>query len=196
MDGRAAARATTIEILEFSNSAEMNCKQKSLQSYMVQLHILEAVLELFFLACPAANKRHKRQLINRAVPNLAVTTFLVGGSPLHPSFLFSSLHSVGRLEKIGRADEHADLGVDLAVECVSSSGVHIMSNCVGWASFKAASIARACAPEQKKGPQQNPTSSLVFSRLQTTKEVHALFFVQVDKWELVRYLHMLPFSHL
>lgn len=117
---------------------------------MVQLHILEAVLELFFLACPAANKRHKRQLINRAVPNLAVTTFLVGGSPLHPSFLFSSLHSVGRLEKIGRADEHADLGVDLAVECVSSSGVHIMSNCVGWASFKAASIARACAPEQKK----------------------------------------------
>lgn len=51
---------------------------------MVQLHILEAVLEFFFLACPAANKRHKRQLINRAVPNLAVTTFLVGGSPLAP----------------------------------------------------------------------------------------------------------------
>lgn len=68
---------------------------------MVQLHILEAVLELFFLACPAANKRHKLQLINRAVPNLAVTTFLVGGSPLHPSFLFSSLHAVGRLEKLG-----------------------------------------------------------------------------------------------
>lgn len=138
--------------------------QKSLQSYMVQLHILEAVLELFFLACPAANKRHKRQLINRAVPNLAVTTFLVGGSPLHPSFLFGSLHSVGRLEKIGRADEHADLGVDLAVECVSSSGVHIMSNCVGWRNFKAASIARACAGARKKrSSTESHTISRIFS---------------------------------
>jgi hypothetical protein len=83
---------------------------------------------ILFSLLPCREHGQGRQLINRAVPNLAVTTFL--GSQEHFSLSLLLPLQVdplgGSAGRFGRTEEHTSLGVDLAmqvalafVECIS-----------------------------------------------------------------------------
>jgi len=101
MGGRAAARATMIISFGGLKNDKRTAGPKG----------THAAAELFFPLCPAENKR---QLINRAVSNLAVTSFWVGGSICSsaPSSLSSRVKLLAgwSAERFGQTEGHAGLG--------------------------------------------------------------------------------------